>query len=442
MAKKIEKAYAISNARISYVSLVDKAANKHKFLLTKAENGAANFTSTGRIVKTDSDSHYVTGIVYEPMTEDTDGNYMTEAEITKAAHWFMKNDGDVDVQHCFKKAKGVEVVESYVAKADMEIEGQNITKGTWLMTMEVTDGDTWEAIEKGRITGFSMGGVGEYSDEDVELEDVEKADEPKGLLKKLAKALGMDVVEKGKVKDTFERRIKSDNFFTVWGCLRDALEGNFYNAEKGMWEWGLTSDEAVIAESLTEFNEIVTGILTSGNVSKSLKTHLEKAEKPIRKEGKSLSKKNLDALTSIRDTLNTFLSDYEDDNPGEGSSTNKTVKKEVEEMTAEEVAKMVEDAVEKAVSPIAEQVEAVVKAEEDGGTAQTDDKKKKKKDDEDVTAEEVAKMIGNAVEKAVKPMQEAIEPLLKSRALPGNLNDSGDGDQIEKGEEHYLHGIL
>ena len=67
MAKKIEKAYAISNARISFVSLVDKAANKHKFLLTKAENGAANFISTGRIVKTDSDSHYVTGIVYEPI---------------------------------------------------------------------------------------------------------------------------------------------------------------------------------------------------------------------------------------------------------------------------------------------------------------------------------------------------------------------------------------
>ena len=179
-------------------------------------------TSTGRIVKKDSDSHFVTGIVYEPMAEDTDGNYMTESEITKAAHWFMKNDGDVDLQHCFKKAKGVEVVESYVAKADMEIEGQNIAKGTWLMTMEVTDGDTWEAIEKGDITGFSMGGVGEYSDEDVELEDVEKSDEPKGLLRKLAKALGMEVVEKGKVKDTFQRRSKSDNFFTAWGCLRDA----------------------------------------------------------------------------------------------------------------------------------------------------------------------------------------------------------------------------
>ena len=34
---KIEKAYAITDAKISFVSLVDKAANKKQFLITKAE---------------------------------------------------------------------------------------------------------------------------------------------------------------------------------------------------------------------------------------------------------------------------------------------------------------------------------------------------------------------------------------------------------------------
>ena len=32
---KIEKAYAITDAKISFVSLVDKAANKKQFLITK-----------------------------------------------------------------------------------------------------------------------------------------------------------------------------------------------------------------------------------------------------------------------------------------------------------------------------------------------------------------------------------------------------------------------
>lgn len=93
----IAKSYAISDAKIGFVSLVDKAANKHKFLITKSEGDTATIQIYGRIVKADEDKHYVTGIVYEPMTEDTDGNYMTEEEITKAAHWFMKNSGKPDI---------------------------------------------------------------------------------------------------------------------------------------------------------------------------------------------------------------------------------------------------------------------------------------------------------------------------------------------------------
>ena len=42
---KIEKAYAITDAKISFVSLVDKAANKKQFLITKAEHGSASFAS-------------------------------------------------------------------------------------------------------------------------------------------------------------------------------------------------------------------------------------------------------------------------------------------------------------------------------------------------------------------------------------------------------------
>ena len=47
----------------------------------------------------------------------------SEEEITKAAYWFAKNGNQVDLQHCFEKCSGAAVVESYVAKCDMEIEG-------------------------------------------------------------------------------------------------------------------------------------------------------------------------------------------------------------------------------------------------------------------------------------------------------------------------------
>ena len=65
--------------------LWDKAANKRQFLLKKEDGGKATFTTYGRIIKADADNHYVTGIVYEPMEEDSHGNDMTGEEITKAA---------------------------------------------------------------------------------------------------------------------------------------------------------------------------------------------------------------------------------------------------------------------------------------------------------------------------------------------------------------------
>ena len=43
---KIAKAYAITDAKISFVSLVDKAANKKQFLITKSEDGAATVSYT------------------------------------------------------------------------------------------------------------------------------------------------------------------------------------------------------------------------------------------------------------------------------------------------------------------------------------------------------------------------------------------------------------
>lgn len=183
MKQRIGKAYEITDAKIQFVSLVDKAANQRQFLLKKAADGKASFTSCGRILKKDAANHYVTGIVYEPLAEDSQGNFMTEAEITKAAYWFAKNGDKVDLQHSFEPLSGAAVVENWVAKADFAIDGQPVKKGSWLMTVEVTDDEVWARIEENKITGFSMGGLGNYSEEDVVLEK-------QGLLQQLAAALG------------------------------------------------------------------------------------------------------------------------------------------------------------------------------------------------------------------------------------------------------------
>lgn len=439
MPQKIAKSYAISDAKITFVSLVDKAANKHEFLITKAADGQADFQSFGRIIKSDTESHYVTGIVYEPMVEDTDGNYMTEEEITKAAHWFMKNSGEADVQHCFQKADGVEVVESYVAKCDMEIEGQTIQKGTWLMTMEVTDADIWDSIEKGAITGFSMGGKGAYSTVDVDISDpnnpvVTKADtQKKGILKQLAKLFGMDVVEKGSVtkgavRDSYNKRIVSDNFWTAYYTLSDYLLDQ-YNPATGRWEQ--VHDETVIREALEDFNEIIINLLAdSDGVFKS-----------IEKAGKSLSTKNKETLQGIHDSLGEFLSKFEE--------------QEEDDVTKQEIQEIVKSAVQEAMTTIAtaQNVTAVDPIQKAVAPAAEPQK------EEPITKADIQKMIDTAIRKATgeeEPEEDeepdiegmvnkAVGEALAKFITGGNTtNLNGAGSEVHKSDEseHYLHGFI
>ncbi len=425
---RIQKAIAITDAKISYVSLVDKAANMKTFLVTKADDGQANFAMYGRILKTDSEQHFVTGVVYEPMVEDAHGNFMTEEEITKAAYWFAKNGDGVDLQHNFEKLEKADVVESWIAKADFECGGQIVKKGSWLMTVEVTDADVWSDIEKGEITGFSMGGVGKYDTKDTDLENDVKKDatpvpdeqqERKGIFKKLASLFGLDVIEKGEMKDEYEARTKASNFWNAFYTLEDTL----YRYDYAHCRWEFESDEATIRQALADFNEILADILAGSGIAKSL---------AITKAGKQLSAKNKNSLKSIYDNLGAFLAEVEDENETEET-----------EMTKAEIEKMVAEAVEKAIKPGAEVTAELIQAE---ATV--------------ITKESVEKMVEEAVEKALAPKQEekplsvddvnnivekavkkAVEPILKSRALPTAIGGEIT-DPVEKSEPHYLAGIL
>ena len=433
MRKGLKKAYEITDAKIQFVSLVDKAANKRQFLLKKAEDGQATFTTYGRIVKADADNHYVTGIVYEPMEEDSHGNFMTEEEITKAAYWFAKNGDKVDLQHSFEPLDGATVVENWIAKADFEIDGEAISKGTWLMTVEVADESVWAGIEKGEITGFSMGGLGNYSEEDVELDNVSKqeASERKGLLKQLAAALGLNVVEKGAMAELYEERSKGTLFWNAFNSLEEILYK--YDAITGRWQYETNEDK--VRECLEDFNQIITSILTGKeSIIKAIQN-----DRPIEKAGKKMSGKNREMLANIYESLGTFLKEFDDQEEQENE------KKEDKEVTKQEVEEIVAVAIKKSMG---------------GNVTQKDAKAVEKSESKatEITAESIEKMVEAAITKALEPQQEesitveqvqdmisaavekAISPVLKSKGLPSNLNDSSVEKSVS--QEHYLHGIL
>lgn len=411
--QKIKKSYEITDAKISFVSLVDKPANKRPFLLTKAEKWQASFATYGRIVKTDAENHYVTGIVYEPMEEDSHGNHMTAEEITKAAHWFAKNGNKVDLQHSFVSLENASVVETWVAKADFNIDDEIIKKGTWLMTVEVSDEVVWEATQKGEITGFSMGGLGNYSEEDIDLNSVSKqgTSEKKGLLTQLAKALGLKV-EKGAMAELYEERSKSTLFWNAFNSLEDLL----YRYNRCSDKYEFEEDEVIIKEALEDFSNIIQDILaTEKSITKALI-----ADKPVNKAGKKISSKNKSTLEGIYESLGNFLKEFDEE-----EETDEDNQKEEKEVTKQEVEAIVTKSVEAAIAKALDEKKNLDEEDEDKNN-------NVKKSDENTTQKQVQDMVTEAVEKA-------IEPVLKSKNLPSNLNGSG---QVKKSSEHYLHGIL
>lgn len=425
----VNKAFEITDAHISFVSLVNKAANKKQFLITKAEKGQADFSTCGRIVKTDEAHHYITGIVYEPMVEDAHGNYMSEEEIIKAAYWFAKNGDSVDIQHSFNALENATVVENWVAKSDCEIDGEPIKKGTWLITVEVCDSEVWEAVQKGDITGFSMAGFGKYSEEDIALDEVIKTtgtepspEEKTGIIKKLAYMLG---ITKGIMTDEYEKRSKASNFWNAFYTLEDVLYHYDYNSDR----WIFESDEATIREALGEFSAITQSILLSGDITKSLAeglTVLKAEEQPSEARQKTLK--------SLHDKLGNIITGFAKSNQEEELNVKK-----------EEIQAMVDEAVKKALE------------NDDGAQSATGTEATPPATSEPVTAEAVQKMVEDEVKKALEPkaeelttesvgalvaeaVQKAIEPILKSRGVATNLDGATGTEQPV--EKHYLAGIL
>ena len=466
---KVQKAIEIYDAKIQFVSLVDKAANQRQFLVTKQADGQAQFSTYSKILKVDGDTHYITGIVYEPMVEDAHGNYMTEDAIRKAAYWFAKNGDKVDLQHSFESADGLAVVENYVAPCDMTIGDTPVAKGTWVLTVECSNDTVWQAVEKGELTGFSMGGFGKYSEEDVDLEDVTKsggdaAAEKTSLFKRLGKFLGLDLVEKGEVMDRFKANAKRDQFWDAMWALEDVLYR--YNWATDRYEFA--ADEATIREALEDFNSIITSILAEPGTA-----IIKAVSLPVVKAGKKMSSANKAKLDEICQALSDFKSSFDEDDGGEAEGEGETAtKKEDNDMNRAETEALVSEAIKKALTDAGVLKAAPATTEQTPAPQAAPEAPVQKQAETPAAAPAAAPapdmeaMVAKAAESAVKKVlleagiieevpdpdapvtkaeieqivTDALAPMMKAFSLPQNLNDT---KPVEKGGEvHYLHGLL
>ncbi|WP_332277026.1 XkdF-like putative serine protease domain-containing protein [Bacillus pumilus] len=370
------------NAKITHVSYVDKAANQKQFFFMKSEKENDFEKQIKVIAKADDAQRLVYGIVYEPNVADAHGDYMTPAEIEKAAHGFLKDAREIDKQHDFQGGVG-EVVESYIAPSDFEMGDEVIKKGSWVLVTKASQ-EIWNQIQKGHITGYSMAGTADIGKQ----EDHKPASEEKGLF-----SLLKNFFLKGEVKNRYDKGRMRREFWAA----QDALNSVLYKWDS-YEDDGLETDPEKVRAALEDFVEITQEILLTDDLA-GIQTDPPEA---VAKAGKKFSAANLNELKKARAAIDNLLSQAQAE------------EKEEEEVNKEDLQKMLEET----IAPVVKRLDDLEKGE---GEKQPDPQEKQ-------IDEEVAKEMAAAVEKALAPVVERVEALEKARPQGNGVGDQQQQD--------------
>lgn len=101
----------------------------------------------------------VTYVAMLPDSVDLHGHYTSADEVRKAKESFNKSAQRANLFH-MAMTDSFEVIESYLAPCDFTLNGYEVKKSTWLMTLQVKSDPLWEMIKNDEITGISIGAKG------------------------------------------------------------------------------------------------------------------------------------------------------------------------------------------------------------------------------------------------------------------------------------------
>jgi len=133
---------------------------------------------------------------------DDNGNYydviFSKETILKIAKKFMKEarTNDVNQDHENVKKTGTYVYESWIVEDEndkaIQKYGYDVPIGTWMVSMQIEDKETWQRVKNGELKGFSVeGAFEEYENEEKfnKIKAILEFDEDKAI--EIAKTLGM-----------------------------------------------------------------------------------------------------------------------------------------------------------------------------------------------------------------------------------------------------------
>jgi hypothetical protein len=142
--------------------------DKEKLLGSFSEFLDNHFGSTKNVEiakSVDIDKKMATFVVLAPEEVDAHGDIYSHDVVEDACYQYNEYCYKCNLEHMLMIDESTaEVIESYIAPVDFQLDETLIKKGTWLQTWKFNSDELWNQVKEGHWTGLSVQCMGEVED--------------------------------------------------------------------------------------------------------------------------------------------------------------------------------------------------------------------------------------------------------------------------------------
>ena len=289
---------------------------------------------TGPIVMKNAEKRIVYAAVLVPGEPDHDGESVTKEKIEEAAHGWMESYRNVDVDHTLNNVAAP--VESYILPNDMNVSlgGKEsvLPAGTWILASKVLDDPTWERVESGDLTGYSVMGIRKSQMTSGKSTGEESAEKRKTLLEDL----GDDWVA-GFVSLVTEPAVPKAKFFAIKEAEQESTIARLWRGLVGMSNDRDRSEKAGRSISESNYKRIKDALEALQELVSQAESERsgEGGKEMDREELQELVREEMSSMKEELDEIKTMLAEKEAEEEEETPESEPTSEEEEEEESEE-----------------------------------------------------------------------------------------------------------
>lgn len=271
-----------------------------------------------------------------------------------------------------------------------------------------------------------------YKEDGCEDSEDPEEDEVKGLIGVL-KSYFSGKVQKAeeavkKPKKTFAGMMAvndiTENMWRANDTLRSVMRDIINNEE-------VADKKAALLQAVDEYSAYMKSKVNTAAIAKG-DSFFDVPETEIQKAGKKVSGKNLEALKAAQRALSAVISEAEPE--PEPSEKDNHGEKEAEEVKKEELTEVMKQAMEAALKPINDRLDKIEKEDSAGEQEEAGE-------GEDKT-EDITEIIKSVIGEALSPLESRLEKVEKSRGMAQSLEGEEKAGKIEKEAEDVFDGYF